>query len=164
MTSLPGGNKFLDLNISAILANFQFDHLKLLEKIKSKKLKFNYLNRTNKISNLNIHNCQSFENSVSSGEKVFLKVTNTKSSLVLVQKEDQILFFDDSNFSDDLKSFFGFDMVNKADLEYLLLIGEENLKDNNLMLQNFLNNFENCDLKNLLTWDCVIENMYRFLD
>jgi hypothetical protein len=151
-------------DFSALFLNFQFEHLKVLEKINNKKLKFSYLNyKNNKISNLNANNSQSFENSISSGEKVFLKVTKTKASLVLVQKEDEILFFDDSNFS-DIKTFFAIDMINKADLEYFLLISEDNLKDNNHMQQNFLNNFENCDLKNELSFEAVIENMYFFLD
>lgn len=150
-------------DFTSLFPNFQFDHLKLLEKINSKKLKFSYLSSSNKITNLNARNSQSFENSFISGEKLFLKIINTNASLVLMQKEDEILFFDDSNFS-DIKNFFSLDMVNKADLEYFLLIGENNLKDNNLMLNNYLNNFENCDLKNVLNFENIIENMYLFLD
>lgn len=155
-------NSKIFFDFSSIITNFQYDHLKILEKNSSKKFKINYLNKYEKILNFTFHHMELFDNCFNNSEKIFIKVSNIRSCFVLVQKEDGLLFFDDSEIS-NLKSYFNIDMINKADLEYFLLMNEENFKDNNLMLMNFLNNFYNCDLKNNLSWVEVIDNICKFL-
>ncbi len=106
---------------------------------------------------------QNFENILNDGEKVYLKISGIRESFILMQKEDEIIFLDDSNFS-DFKAYFDNDMINKQDLEYLLLMTEDHFKKNEFMLKNFLNNFVQCEMKNDVVWEDVINSLYNFLE
>lgn len=150
------------LDFSSIISSFRYEHLKTLERMNCKKLKFNFLNKNDRLGNLS---CLAFENfNVNSEEnKFYLKTFNIHSSLVFIQKEDEISFKDDSTLS-KLKDYFSMESIKKDDLDYFLLINEENFVGNNSALKNFSKNFVNCDLKNQLSWHEIIENFYQFLD